>query len=187
MKQNNCQGCGCINEDQCICMKEEYTMHHPAGVDITFNSWDEYTTYHPAGVNITFNSWDEYNKYMVYENKVRKECCDQAYENGFFDGYNKAKGVETDQDNSVMYSDPYNDGYDEGYKNAKSDINHELGELKIKLADALQAQAFWRDKSNKDKIQSKLELPNPIEVKVKVNNVDEFIKIWDVLYPKEEQ
>lgn len=175
MKWNNCQGCGCINESQCICMKEEYE--------------DKFTIRHPAGVDITFNSWEEYNKYMVYESKVRKEYYDQAYKtginDGFFDGYNKAKGVETDQDNSVMYSDPYNDGYDEGYKNAKSDINHELGELKIKLADALQAQAFWRDKSNKDKIQSKLELPNPIEMKVKVNNVDEFIKIWDVLYPKE--
>lgn len=59
----------------------------------------------------------------------------KMYNDGFFDGYNKAKGVETDQNNSVMYSDPYGDGYDEGYKNAKSDINHELGELKIKLAD----------------------------------------------------
>ena len=69
----------------------------------------------------------------------------KMYNDGFFDGYNKAKGVETDQDNSVMYSDPYNDGYDEGYAEAKSEINHELGELKIKLADALQAQAFWRE------------------------------------------
>lgn len=39
-------------------------------------------------------------------------------------------------------------------------------------------------KSNKDKSQSKQELPTSIEVKVKVNNMDEFIKTWDVLYPK---
>lgn len=39
-------------------------------------------------------------------------------------------------------------------------------------------------KSNKDKSQSKEELPTPAEIKVKVNNMDEFIKTWDVLYPK---
>ena len=41
-----------------------------------------------------------------------------------------------------------------------------------------------QDKSNKDKSQSKLELAEPIEVKVKVNNMQEFLDIWDVLYPK---
>ena len=40
------------------------------------------------------------------------------------------------------------------------------------------------DKSNKDKSQSKLELVEPAEVKVKVNNMQEFLDIWDVLYPK---
>ena len=120
MKQNNCQGCGCINEDQCICMKEEYE--------------DKFIIRHPAGVDIAFNSWEEYNKYMVYENKVRKEYYDQAYETGIKDGFKEvSKG---------------------------------------------------QDKSNKDKSQSKLELVEPAEIKVKVNNVDEFIKIWDVLYPK---
>ena len=73
----------------------------------------------------------------------------KMYNDGFFDGYNKAKGVKTDQNNSRMYSDPYgdgySDGYDKGYAEAKSEINPELEELKIKLADALQAQAFWRE------------------------------------------
>lgn len=68
MKQNNCQGCGCINKDQCICMKEEYE--------------DKFTIRHRAGVDITFNSWEEYNKYKVYENKLRKEYCDDAYKSG---------------------------------------------------------------------------------------------------------
>lgn len=121
MKQNNCQGCGCINEDQCICMKEEYE--------------DKFIIRHPAGVDITFNSWEEYNKYMVYENKVRKEHIDRAYETGIKDG------------------------------------------VKEKVSKG-------QDKSNKDKSQSKLELAEPAEIKVKVNNVDEMIKIWDVLYPK---
>lgn len=90
MKQNNCQGCGCINEDQCICMKEEYTMHHPAGVDITFNSWEEY------------------NKYMVYENKVRKEYCDQAYETGIKDvvALKQKSGIT----NSLIYEAGVEDG-----------------------------------------------------------------------------
>lgn len=39
-------------------------------------------------------------------------------------------------------------------------------------------------KSNKDKSQSNVELAEPAEIKVKVNNMDEFIKTWDVLYPK---
>jgi hypothetical protein len=121
MKQNNCQGCGCINKDQCICMKEEYE--------------DKFIIRHPAGVDITFNSWEEYNKYMVYENKVRKEHIDRAYETGIKDG------------------------------------------VKEKVSKG-------QDKSNKDKSQSKLELAEPAEIKVKVNNVDEMIKIWDVLYPK---
>jgi len=121
MKQNNCQGCGCINQDQCICLKEEYE--------------DKFIIRHPAGVDITFNSWEEYNKYMVYENKVRKEHIDRAYETGIKDG------------------------------------------VKEKVSKG-------QDKSNKDKSQSKLELAEPAEIKVKVNNVDEMIKIWDVLYPK---
>ena len=41
-----------------------------------------------------------------------------------------------------------------------------------------------QDKSNKDKSQSKVELAEPIEVKVKVNNMQEFLDIWDVLYPQ---
>jgi hypothetical protein len=41
-----------------------------------------------------------------------------------------------------------------------------------------------QDNSNNDKSQSKLELAEPIEVKVKVNNMQEFLDIWDVLYPQ---
>lgn len=63
--KNNCQGCGCINKDQCICMKEQCK--------------DKFITRHPAGVDITFNSWEEYNKYMVYENKIREEQVDRKY------------------------------------------------------------------------------------------------------------
>ena len=124
MKQNNCQGCGCINESQCICLKEEYE--------------DKFIIRHPAGVDITFNSWEEYNKYMVYENKVRKEHIDRAYETGIKEGIARAK----------------------------------------------EKVSKGQDKSNKNKSQSKLELAEPAEIKVKVNNVDEMIKIWDVLYPK---
>ena len=124
MKQNNCQGCGCINQDQCICLKEEYE--------------DKFIIRHPAGVDITFNSWEEYNKYMVYENKVRKEHIDRAYETGIKEGIARAK----------------------------------------------EKVSKGQDKSNKNKSQSKLELAEPAEIKVKVNNVDEMIKIWDVLYPK---
>ena len=132
MKQNNCQGCGCINDDQCICLKEELA-------NIMKKQYKgKYITHHPAGVDITFNSWEEYNKYMVYENKIRKEYCDQAYETG------------------------------------------------IKDVVALKQEVIkGQDKSNKDKSQIKLELVEPAEIKVKVNNVDEMIKIWDVLYPKE--
>lgn len=123
MKQNNCQGCGCINQDQCICMKEEYE--------------DKFIIRHPAGVDITFNSWEEYNKYMVYENKRMKEYCDDAYKTG------------------------------------------------VKYVMALKQEGIIRQyESDKNKSQSKLELVEPIKVKVKVNNVDEMIKIWDVLYPK---
>ena len=131
MKQNNCQGCGCINDDQCICLKEELA-------NIMKKQYKgKYITHHPAGVDITFNSWEEYNKYMVYENKIRKEYCDQAYETG------------------------------------------------IKDVVALKQEVIkGQDKSNKDKSQIKLELVEPAEIKVKVNNVDEMIKIWDVLYPK---
>jgi hypothetical protein len=47
--------------------------------------------------------------------------------------------------NNEQQADMYSTGYDDGYKNAKSDINHELEELKIKLADALQGETFWRE------------------------------------------
>lgn len=39
----------------------------------------------------------------------------------------------------------YNDGFNDGYNKAKSNINHELEELKIKLEDALQWGTFWRE------------------------------------------
>lgn len=132
MKQNNCQGCGCINQDQCICLKEELN-------NIMKEQYkDRYTTLHPAGVAITFTSWQDYNKYMVYNHDIRKEYCEQAYETGIKDG---------------------------------------IAKVKEKVSKG-------QDKSNKDKSQSKLELAEPAEIKVKVNNVDEMIKIWDVLYPK---
>lgn len=38
--------------------------------------------------------------------------------------------------------------------------------------------------ADKAKSESKEEPPTSDEIKVKVNNVDEMIKIWDVLYPK---
>ena len=44
-----------------------------------------------------------------------------------------------------MYSTGYDNGYDDGYKNAEKGINHELEELKIKLADAIQWGTFWRE------------------------------------------
>jgi len=132
MKQNNCQGCGCVNEGQCICLKEELN-------NIMEKQYkDRYTTLHPAGVAITFNSWEDYNKYMVYNHDIRKEYCVQAYETGIKDGIARAK----------------------------------------------EKVSKGQDKSNKNKSQSKLELAEPAEIKVKVNNVDEMIKIWDVLYPK---
>lgn len=56
--------------------------------------------------------------------------------------------------------------------------------IKDGIAKVKEKVSKGQDKSNKDKSQSKLELAEPAEIKVKVNNVDEMIKIWDVLYPK---
>lgn len=154
MKQNNCQGCGCINEDQCICMKEEL-------INIMKEQYKgKYITHHPAGVDITFNSWEEYNKYMVYENKIRKEYCDQAYETGIKDvvALKQKSGIT----NSLIYEAGVEDG---------------IAKVKEKVSKG-------QDKSNKDKSQSKLELVEPAEIKVKVDNMQEFLDIWDVLYPK---
>lgn len=67
-----------------------------------------------------------------------------GHNDGYEDGYNEAISLHckgSDQNNSDMYSD----GYDEGYAHAKSEINHELEQLKIKLADALQWGTFWRE------------------------------------------
>ena len=155
MKQNNCQGCGCINEDQCICMKEEL-------INIMKEQYKgKYITHHPAGVDITFNSWEEYNKYMVYENKVRKEYCDQAYETGIKDGIKKAK-----ESNGLQNLLIYEAGVEDGIAKVKEKVSK------------------GQDKSNKDKSQSKLELVEPAEIKVKVDNLQEMLDIWDVLYPK---
>lgn len=154
MKQNNCQGCGCINEDQCICMKEEL-------INIMKEQYKgKYITHHPAGVDITFNSWEEYNKYMVYENKVRKDYCDQAYETGIKDvvALKQKSGIT----NLLIYEAGVEDG---------------IAKVKEKVSKG-------QDKSNKDKSQSKLELVEPAEIKVKVDNMQEFLDIWDVLYPK---
>jgi hypothetical protein len=154
MKQNNCQGCGCINEDQCICMKEEL-------INIMKEQYKgKYITHHPAGVDITFNSWEEYNKYMVYENKIRKEYCDQAYETGIKDvvALKQKSGIT----NLLIYEAGVEDG---------------IAKVKEKVSKG-------QDKSNKDKSQSKLELVEPAEIKVKVDNMQEFLDIWDVLYPK---
>lgn len=65
----------------------------------------------------------------------------KMYNDGFNDGYNKAKSGDTDQENSDMYSE----GYDEGYAQAKSEINHQLERLKIQLEEAERFQAFWRE------------------------------------------
>ena len=155
MKQNNCQGCGCINEDQCICMKEEL-------VNIMKEQYKgKYITHHPAGVDITFNSWEEYNKYMVYENKIRKDYCDQAYETGIKDGIKKAK-----ESNGLQNLLIYEAGVEDGIAKVKEKVSK------------------GQDKSNKDKSQSKLELVEPAEIKVKVDNLQEMLDIWDVLYPK---
>ena len=154
MKQNNCQGCGCINEDQCICMKEEL-------INIMKEQYKgKYITHHPAGVDITFNSWEEYNKYMVYENKVRKDYCDQAYETGIKDvvALKQKSGIT----NLLIYEAGVEDG---------------IAKVKEKVSKG-------QDKSNKDKSQSKLELAEPAEIKVKVDNMQEFLDIWDVLYPQ---
>jgi hypothetical protein len=122
---------------------------------------DRYTTLHPTGVAITFNSWEKYNKYMIYENKVRKDYCDQAYETGIKDGIKKAKESNALQ-NLLIYEAGVEDG---------------IAKVKEKVSKG-------QDKSNKDKSQIKLELVEPAEVKVKVNNMQEFLDIWDVLYPK---
>ena len=154
MKQNNCQGCGCINEDQCICMKEEL-------INIMKEQYKgKYITHHPAGVDITFNSWEEYNKYMVYENKIRKDYCDQAYETGIKDvvALKQKSGIT----NLLIYEAGVEDG---------------IAKVKEKVSKG-------QDKSNKDKSQSKLELVEPAEIKVKVDNLQEMLDIWDVLYPK---
>ena len=73
----------------------------------------------------------------------------KLYNDGFNDGYNKAKNGDTDQNNSNMYCDGYNEGYalgfDEGRAQVRSEINHELQQLKIKLEEAERFQAFWRE------------------------------------------
>jgi len=70
-----------------------------------------------------------------------REQLTKMYNDGFNDGYNKAKSGDTDQENSDMYSE----GYDEGYEQAKSEFNHQLERLKIQLEEAEQFQAFWRE------------------------------------------
>lgn len=163
MKQNNCQGCGCINQNQCICLKDELNniMEKQYKDRYTTQYKGKYTTHHPAGVDITFNSWEEYNKYMVYNHDIRKEYCEQAYETGIKDGIKKAK-----ESNGLQNLLIYEAGVEDGIAKVKEKVSK------------------GQDKSNKDKSQSKLELAEPAEIKVKVNNVDEMIKIWDVLYPK---
>ena len=152
MKQNNCQGCGCINEDQCICMKEEL-------INIMKEQYKgKYITHHPAGVDITFNSWEEYNKYMVYENKIRKEYCDQAYETGIKDV------VALKQKSGITNSLIYEAGFKDGVANAKEDKTETV--------------------ENPEKKDNPTTYVN-VDVQVKVDSVAEFIDIWDVLYPKE--
>lgn len=70
-----------------------------------------------------------------------REQLTKMYNDGFNDGYNKAKSGDTDLENSYMYSD----GYDEGYAQAKSEFNHQLERLKIQLEEAERFQAFWRE------------------------------------------
>lgn len=153
--KNNCQGCGCVNQDQCICLKEELN-------NIMEKQYkDRYTTLHPAGVSITFTSWQDYNKYMVYNHDIRKEYCEQAYETGIKDGIKKAK-----ESNGLQNLLIYEAGVEDGIAKVKEKVSK------------------GQDKSNKDKSQSKLELAEPAEIKVKVNNMQEFLDIWDVLYPK---
>jgi hypothetical protein len=79
---------------------------------------DRYTTLHPAGVAITFNSWEKYNKYMIYENKVRKDYCDQAYETGIKDGIKKAK-----ESNALQNLLIYEAGVEDGIAKAKQNLS----------------------------------------------------------------
>jgi hypothetical protein len=108
MKQNNFQGCECINADQCIRLKDELNNIMKEQCKA------RYTTHHPAGVDITFNSWEEYNKHKVYENKIRKDYCDQAYETGIKDGIKKAK-----ESNSLQNLLIYEAGVEDGIAKAK--------------------------------------------------------------------
>ena len=165
MKQNNCQGCGCINEDQCICMKEEYKYNDIMKEEL-INIMKEqykgkYITHHPAGVDITFNSWEEYNKYMVYENKIRKGYCEQGYETGIKDGIKKAK-----ESNGLQNLLIYEAGVEDGVAKAKKG--------KTKTVE-------YPEK--KDKPTTYVN----VDVQVKVDSVAEFIDIWDVLYPRGNQ
>ena len=167
MKQNNCQGCGCINEDQCICMKEEYKNNnikkevYKDNYILKEHYEDKYITHHPAGVNITFNSWEEYNKYMVYNYDIRKEYCDQAYETGIKDGIKKAK-----ESNGLQNLLIYEAGVEDGVAKAKKG--------KTKTVE-------YPEK--KDKPTTYVN----VDVQVKVDSVAEFIDIWDVLYPRGNQ
>ena len=168
MKQNNCQGCGCINEDQCICMKEEYKNNNNIKKEVYKDNYilkehyeDKYITHHPAGVNITFNSWEEYNKYMVYNYDIRKEYCEQAYETGIKDGIKKAK-----ESNGLQNLLIYEAGVEDGLIKAKKG--------KTKTVE-------YPEK--KDKPSTYVN----VDVQVKVDSVAEFIDIWDVLYPRGNQ
>ena len=101
------------------------------------------------------------NNCQVYNHDTRKECCEQAYETGIKDGIKKAK-----ESNSIQNLLIYEAGVEDGIAKVKEKVSK------------------GQDNSNNDKSQSKLELAEPIEVKVKVNNMQEFLDIWDVLYPQ---
>jgi len=83
------------------------------------------------------------------------------HETGIKDGIKKAK-----ESNSLQNLLIYEAGVEDGIAKVKEKVSK------------------GQDKSNKDKSQTKLELAEPIEVKVKVNNMQEFLDIWDVLYPQ---
>lgn len=74
------------------------------------------------------------------------------------------------------YNNPsYDDNYWQNYANAAYSEGY---------AAAMEKVSKGQDNPKEDKSQSSMEPVEPIEMKVKVNKVDEFIKIWDVLYPK---
>lgn len=157
-----------------------------------------FSVLHQSGVTIQFNNWDEYNKFCIYNTKTIKKYTNNAYEEGVKAGIEKGKEEQMKETYTYLHKsgvtiqfknwDEYNKFQIYSYNNPSYDDNYWQNYANAAYSEgyaaAMEKVSKGQDKPKEDKSQSSMELVEPMEVKVKVNNVDEFIKIWDVLYPK---